>query len=641
MKRAHYRGVQHTPRPEVLYPRHWRKWQAELGKLRTAPFLLAVDTGRWFQRCPEQLAVAFKSIGSDLFAELAHQIRRPSHHIPISSSGLRKPDHYQQHTKSWFYNLGTPSHARGFQNLLKYCTAFAAGAENQGVFHEIYKMEVGARRELARWPIQGLYRPEGKKCVPCEDEGYEVLEAVCIPGETPREPKILSSSTHPIGANHALSQYGGGKPKAQHSQDPQRDVAVVIAERQVRKLVETAKKTAIDLDYLKEHRKHLARARKKLREALDTYDLAYFAPGDETKKRIALTQAFVRGCAKPIWENAPRYDRATCTRLKKAVRCMLEAAATPKHDMATAHLEEAGKILDKARKKLHDRRKRYQQKAEVEGRKLQQLKVHRKRLFREQEHWHKQVRGCASKKIELRLRRVWCPVKGGEEPAFWLKNAHELDIPLPAARRLAKQLPAFWGRVHAHYEREAGRSWPREQNEPKSPFAERTYNQLRFFYRWDELRAYRARETTPPNLRRLLSYHRQYAWDEKIVNRYFMPWMVDWACRYKPEHGLFLREWPDELDRYSDEYKDRLALWQARLLSWDPNWTVDELTACSDVLTAPDGILDSIAQTFLLLCATIYKGRRTQRAWVTNTHIIPKNHSAASRCEPIRGPPPA
>lgn len=55
-------------------------FRKELGGVREAPFILAVETGRWFQRCHEELATTIKPLnGHSLILEFAHMMRYPSH----------------------------------------------------------------------------------------------------------------------------------------------------------------------------------------------------------------------------------------------------------------------------------------------------------------------------------------------------------------------------------------------------------------------------------------------------------------------------------------------------------------------------------------------------------------------------------
>lgn len=217
LKREHYRERPVNFHKTVLYPNWLRSVLARIGDIRSCPHSLSVDTNRWFQRCPEQFVLGFKSFEGDLYAELAHTMRYPSGWDPFyvnpeyvdntkstSWSELSKPlniyaakvkrkaDKYQQHTRTWRYNLSNPDHAQAYLNLLHYSTAYAAGEADQGTFRDLYALRLGDRKEIARWPISGLmyYDGDDHECVPLT-EGYEVLEAVSVPGERPPKPKIL------------------------------------------------------------------------------------------------------------------------------------------------------------------------------------------------------------------------------------------------------------------------------------------------------------------------------------------------------------------------------------------------------------------------------------------------------------------
>ncbi len=192
--------------------------QERAGRIRTAPLILAVDTGRWFMREPEQLALAIKNHEGALFCELAHMVRRPERHKPFrqdrkSGKWYRIPDRFQQHTKQFRYCLDNPTHARALQQLLRHSMAYTAGhdagALQQGDYKDLYWLPIGDTHELARWPIDGLMKVEQQRCwhngklvlddedlhgdaVPVEPgTGHEILEVVCIPGERPRKPAAV------------------------------------------------------------------------------------------------------------------------------------------------------------------------------------------------------------------------------------------------------------------------------------------------------------------------------------------------------------------------------------------------------------------------------------------------------------------
>jgi hypothetical protein len=228
LRREHYRERPVKLHPIALYPNWLRGVLARFGDIRSCPHSLSVDTDRWFQRCPEQFVLGFKSFEGDLYAELAHTLRRPGNWDPFyvnpeyvdnsSSNSIaelskplniydqkvkRKADQYQQHTRTWRYNLSNPVHAQAYCNLLHYSTAYAAGEADRGTFGDLYALDIGDRKELARWPMSGLmyYDGDDRKCMPVH-EGYEILEAVAVPGERPSKPKILCyPRPHKSGSN--------------------------------------------------------------------------------------------------------------------------------------------------------------------------------------------------------------------------------------------------------------------------------------------------------------------------------------------------------------------------------------------------------------------------------------------------------
>jgi len=204
LKRVHYRQTCRTPKLQVEYPPHWRNAIEQLGSPRTAARVFIRKTKRWFGRGDEEIVIAFKNLEGEFIAELTHQVRRPSNHEPLytkqelQADGTRKTvrkrkaDLYHQHTPALLYNFNDSTHARAFCELLQYSTAFVAGCDHPGRYPYLYRMEIGETKELGRWPINGLYYQKGQteKLVPAV-HGFEILEAVCGPGERPRKPYTL------------------------------------------------------------------------------------------------------------------------------------------------------------------------------------------------------------------------------------------------------------------------------------------------------------------------------------------------------------------------------------------------------------------------------------------------------------------
>jgi hypothetical protein len=199
MRKRHYRCVTSTAQLRPPLKRAQRFLIESIGSFRKAPFTLALDSSRFFQRCPEQINLSLRNIFKDLMVELTYAIRRPRNKKPIvynrkQDRYIRVPDYFYQHTQSWRYCLDNPSHARAFQQLLKHTMAFVsgydAGARRQGKFRGLYWYSIGDVVELARWPIQNISAVvDGRTIMGLS--GFEVLEAVCIPGERPRRPKVL------------------------------------------------------------------------------------------------------------------------------------------------------------------------------------------------------------------------------------------------------------------------------------------------------------------------------------------------------------------------------------------------------------------------------------------------------------------
>ena len=204
LKKAHYRQAARTPKLNVVYPALWQGVLDQLGPPRCAAKNLAMDTKRWFQRGPEQLVIAAKNLGGQFILELSHQIRRPDNDEPFYTARVlqadgtkktvrkRKADQFHQHTQPYLYDLNDNTHARAFRELLNYSIAFVSGYDDPGRFTLLYQLKIGETQELARWPIDGLHRynEKTKQILPVK-YGYEILEAVCGPGERARKPKTL------------------------------------------------------------------------------------------------------------------------------------------------------------------------------------------------------------------------------------------------------------------------------------------------------------------------------------------------------------------------------------------------------------------------------------------------------------------
>jgi len=195
LKKPHLRKQPVKPQ-RAVYPRGWRRLQSRLGSARTAPLSWTHGTGRWFRRCPEDLCISVKSFEGSMLLELQHLLRRPYRWEPISRAGNRVPDFVRPHTPSYRYNLDLDSHNHAFWHLLNHSTSYVAGAKNPDYrFRNLYRLDINETREIARWDIDGLWRYDERKrtSVPAT-RGQEVLEAVCLPGERPRKPKILCSA---------------------------------------------------------------------------------------------------------------------------------------------------------------------------------------------------------------------------------------------------------------------------------------------------------------------------------------------------------------------------------------------------------------------------------------------------------------
>jgi hypothetical protein len=256
------------------------KLKYEFGSIRELPILQSFGTERWFQRCPEQMNTGFRTHqGHTLLLEMAHTIRAPKGFRPYyyrmamdphdsleelegaleayfdvleqrkegiadeldvqeadedwhdaldqdmrALSGIsghkRKPDFFIQHTRPWRYCMDNPDHIRAYYNLLNYCGSYVAGQKNPGVFTDLYIMDIGERRELARWPMSGLvvYNEQWKDCT-YRGDGWEVLDVVCdagikpkrpweCMGERPKDPKLAAHYDHVLRCWEDGMRYG-------------------------------------------------------------------------------------------------------------------------------------------------------------------------------------------------------------------------------------------------------------------------------------------------------------------------------------------------------------------------------------------------------------------------------------------------
>jgi len=267
------------------------------------------------------------------------------------------------------------------------------------------------------------------------------------------------------------------------------------------------------------------------------------------------------------------------------------------------------------------------------------------------EHWYRQLRHSGPGRPELRVRRV-----GPDgEPAFYLNPATELDLPLGSIRGMQRRLPSFWRDVYRHYEQEANRSWPHyQQDEPED--RQRTYEvypaaamteKERQNYFWQTTYDQHGRRTGKVRRERgtlvgALNDHRQFCWDPRVVGRFLSPLDIDSICHGGSQNGLWLRRWSTELERDSQEYQARLALWEAGLLRWDNEWSISVEQAAQDLQQRQrqqPAILETLLQTFLVQCCLRVVRQKTETEPPVPTEPLRLHSYHGVSDQTARGPP--
>lgn len=202
LRRKHYRQSCATKRLHAKFSPVGRQLLTALDNVRRAPFVLSIDTGRWYQRGPEQLAFAVKGAHGQLVLELAKLTRlppgrgEPYYRTPWGEV-KRHSDQYQQHIRPFRYNLSDSTHADAFRELIHHVCAYTAGHGHREAFSWLYTLAIGESRTLYTRPLRGLswWNPEQGRQEPVQ--GYESVEIVCEPGERPRRPWALADPDHP------------------------------------------------------------------------------------------------------------------------------------------------------------------------------------------------------------------------------------------------------------------------------------------------------------------------------------------------------------------------------------------------------------------------------------------------------------
>jgi hypothetical protein len=115
-----------------------------------------------------------------------------------------------------------------------------------------------------------------------------------------------------------------------------------------------------------------------------------------------------------------------------------------------------------------------------------------------------------------------------------------------------------------------------------------------------------------PHMSATLQDQRQFAWTHHVMQRYLSPTVMERICKFKPQDGLWDISWDSEIEQGSEEYLQRLALWHAGKLRWDPEWNVPIQQAREDLNELHRnqlGRLEEALQLFIVMSAIKYDRR--------------------------------
>jgi len=154
-----------------------------LQDVRRTRFSKTVDTTGWQNHCHEQLTFAIKSAG-DSYLAVSKLLRRPQYVKPLSKfthkgkkevlsrekalearntelkAAHKIPEHYEQASPSWLYNLNNSTHVDALLNFLIYGSAAAAGkSQHQALPWD--NLGYGERYELCRTELPALTYLDG------------------------------------------------------------------------------------------------------------------------------------------------------------------------------------------------------------------------------------------------------------------------------------------------------------------------------------------------------------------------------------------------------------------------------------------------------------------------------------------------
>ena len=136
--------------------------------VRSARFLRAVESDRWYHGRPEQTWVGVQEHQSTLLLQLAKGLRVTG---GLTKRGIKKPHRFKQTTRALCYNLADKEHLKAFLTTFSRLTAMAAALEGSNTKG---KMSYGERRVLGRTELRLRDTMDG-----VAGTGSEILELHC------------------------------------------------------------------------------------------------------------------------------------------------------------------------------------------------------------------------------------------------------------------------------------------------------------------------------------------------------------------------------------------------------------------------------------------------------------------------------
>lgn len=122
-------------------PEYADRFEGRVGRLALcdwteAPTKVGITTGRWWYGCPEQMFVTVGPLDRRKTTTAIAFLMMNREPNGATWSGKRRPHKYKQAVRSFYYDLGIPSHVDAFLRVSRMLIAFVAGKHREDFFVE-------------------------------------------------------------------------------------------------------------------------------------------------------------------------------------------------------------------------------------------------------------------------------------------------------------------------------------------------------------------------------------------------------------------------------------------------------------------------------------------------------------------------